>query len=184
MDATLSRFIERVHSQYFSHFPIEPTGEGDYAGRWMKYRIHTRFSTPQAGVVIAVGRFFAPTGEETDLTTLLRLCRVSERALVLDRFVRSVHLLNLSRYDSGTSTVYLPVSMALVAGVNANHGAVFRAIVDRLELDRPLGILLPTALRRQPAHYRSVAAAYHANGFATAPADAWPLAARADRENA
>lgn len=177
MDRQLKHFIERVHSQYFSHFPILPTAEGDYAGLWMKYRIHSRFDMPERNVLLASGRFIAPTGDETGLETLLHLCRVSERALVLDRFVRAVHLLNLLRRDTGAATLYLPVSMALIQGVPDNHGAAFRAIVDRLAFDRPLGILLPAALGRQPAAYRRIAAAYRANGFAVARADAWLTAA-------
>lgn len=181
MDTELNRFLERVHSHYFSHFPIVPAADGGYAGLWMKYRIHSRFSTPASGIVLAQGRFIAPTGAETGINTLLRLCRVSERALVLDRFVRAVHLLNLLRRDTGSSTIYLPVSMALVQGVPERHGAVFRCIIERLELDRPFGILLPEALGRQPARYRQVADAYRANGFAVSSDDSWltPAAAPA-----
>lgn len=173
MDALLQHVVTRVHSQAFSGFPIYRTDGNDYAGEFMKHRIRSRF-LPQTGRrLLAVPLCSSPTGAVLPFETLIRLCRASETAVVLDRFVRTIHLLNLMRNDPALpadyDTVFLPVSMALVQGVPADHGKAFRTILERLGWQHtPLGIVLPEALWSQQARWHAVARAYRANGFAIA----------------
>lgn len=173
MDPLLQHFVARVHSHYFSGFPIYRTGGLDYAGEFMKHRIRSRFLPQERRRLLAVPLCSDPTGAPLPLEALTRLCRASDTAVVLDRFVRTIHLLNLMRDDpaipADCDTVFLPVGIALIHGVPGDHGKVFRTILTRLGWQRyRLGILLPEALSREPARWRTVARAYRANGFAVA----------------
>ncbi|MBV8047054.1 MAG: hypothetical protein JO171_07880 [Paludibacterium sp.] len=167
-DERLRVFINQVQTHYFSHFPIVANAEGGYAGLFLKYRLDSMLTRPYPDIWLASTRFRAPTGQTVREDTVIALCRASETAVVLDRFARALHLLNLMERTTPSQTAYLPVSQALIDGVSDNHGAVFRDIVDRLALPCRIGILLPAALERDPNRLARIAASYRRNGFATA----------------
>ena len=171
----LSHFIRQVQTPYFSHFPIVSDGAGGYTGLFLKYRVGTELTQPRSRIWLARTVFHAPTGHAVREETVIALCRASETAVVLDRFARSIHLLNLmGRAESG-HTVFLPVSQALIDGVDAGHGTVFRDIVDQLDLPCHVGILLPATLAAQPGRLARIAASYQDNGFIAAlPEDDGP----------
>jgi len=100
MDPLLSFYHHRVQQQYFSDFPIQSTEQGEYAGTFMKHRIGTRFISIDNNT-LATPLCTAPGGQTIDHETLIGLCRVSQSAIILDRFMRSIHLLNFMRQRIG-----------------------------------------------------------------------------------
>jgi len=169
MDPLLAFFINRVQRTYFSGFPIYRTPEDTYAGAFMKHRLSSRFEAVGEDCVIAELECVAPTGAMVDIESLQKLCRASQSAVVLDRFIRSVHLLNLMNNPTRRDTVFLPVTQALITGVSHNHGSVFRTILERLELqNHQFGILLPSDLQIDKNRFKQIIQAYQRNGFLTA----------------
>ncbi|TDR73062.1 hypothetical protein [Paludibacterium purpuratum] len=167
-DDRLSFFIRQVQSHYFSHFPIVADADGGYAGLFLKHRVETELRRPRPDMWLAHTRYRAPTGQAVREDTVIALCRASETAVVLDRFARSVHLLNLLSRARPAQTIYLPVSRALIDGVPEGHGTVFRDIVERLALPCRIGIMLPATLAAEPERLARIAASYRDNGFVTA----------------
>ncbi len=161
-------FAERVQAQYFSHFPIVADGQGGYAGLFLKHRIESEMLPLGEDSWLARTRYRAPGGQTVREADVIALCRASETAVVLDRFARSIHLLNLSGRVNARQLVYLPVSMALIDGVQSGHGTVFRDILTRLGLPCRIGILLPDELGQQPDRLAAISASYEQNGFVTA----------------
>ena len=172
MDTLLTFFIDRVHGPYFSNFPIHQTLQGEYVGKFMKHEIASRFRTLNPSRALAELACTSPAGLEINLEDLQRMCRASQSAVILDRFIRSIHLLNLMRQPTRWDTVFLPVSMGLIDGVGQDHGLVFRTILNSLELLRPkIGIVLPDTLLRCPERFAEVAESYRQNGFLIAVHD-------------
>ncbi|EEG07877.1 hypothetical protein [Pseudogulbenkiania ferrooxidans] len=168
MSKLLTFFTERVHSLYFSGFPIHLSEQGEFFGTFIKHRLASRFQPQQDGSAVAMTQCLSPAGHTIEIERLLGLCQASQSPLVLDRFVRVIHLLNYLRLDCPWHTLYLPVSLTLVAGVEAEHGKVFRDILNRLGLEHRFGILLPEALQQQPERLAAIGGNYRRHGFATA----------------
>jgi len=166
MDTLLEYFIERVQRTYFSNFPVYRTPEGRYAGVFMKHYLLTRFDEIGPGCACAGLECLSPGGQTLSIEALQRLCGPIQSTMVLDRFVRSIHLLNFMAQEHPWHTLFLPVTQALIVGANAEHGMVFRAILQRLELEKfQFGIVLPATLRQDHALFSRVCAAYRQHGF-------------------
>jgi hypothetical protein len=80
--------------------------------------------------VLASLHAVAPGGEPIGGEVLSRLTGVSETPVVLDRFIRCLHLLNYLQGQYQDKILLL--SAALLARVSQDHGRVFRQIVDQL----------------------------------------------------
>jgi hypothetical protein len=157
MNDLLAHFLRTVHREYFMSFPLWCTADGRIAGEYFKIRLESRFRPVQdeqgaplglAAELLAIG----PGGDSIGEQALVRLTRVSESPVVLDRFIRCLHLLNYLRKPPGNGRLLLPVSAALLERVEGEHGKVFRQILDRLELPpQAVGFLLPGSLATAPA---------------------------------
>lgn len=168
MSKLLTFFTERVHSLYFSGFPIHLSEQGEFFGTFIKHRLESRFQPLADGGAVAMTHCLTPAGQPVGIERLLGLCQASQSPLVLDRFVRAIHLLNYMRLDCPWHTLYLPVSLTLVAGVESEHGKIFRDILDRLGLEKRFGILLPAELQQQPEQLATIGRNYRRHGFVTA----------------
>jgi hypothetical protein len=122
-------------------------------GEFLKVRLASRFvpvadEAGQALGVLASLHAIAPGGEPIGGEVLSRLTGVSETPVVLDRFIRCLHLLN---YLQGPHVGggLLPVSAALLARVSQDHGRVFRQIVDQLLLPPPARLCVAACLAWQ-----------------------------------
>lgn len=168
VNTLLDFFVKRVHGFYFSSFPIYYSADGTFFGEFMKNRVETRFEVVGPDMAIAQTFCTTPTHIPLELETLLKLCRTSQSPVVLDRFVRAIHLLNFMEQNTPWEKLFLPVSFTLIAGVDTDHGKVFRDILNRLELNHQFGILLPQALANSPDKLEQICRNYHKNGFITA----------------
>ncbi|RXZ43587.1 hypothetical protein [Crenobacter cavernae] len=171
MNDLFATFLATVHREYFSGFPLWQTPDGRIAGEYFKIRLGSRFSPVvdalgqplgRAAELVAVG----PDGRTVGESALARLTRVSESPVVLDRFIRCLHLLNHLREPGKHGRLFLPVSSALLERISAQHGRVFRQILD--SLSQPPGsiaFLLPGALSHSPTLLARLEANYAAQGF-------------------
>lgn len=168
MDPLLKFFIDRVQRTYFSDFPLYKNADNRYTGVFMKHQLNTHLTLIEPDCAIAQLKCISPSGGNINIESLQRLCRVSQSAIVLDRFVRSVHLLNLMTEPDRWRLVYLPVTQALITGVESDHGRVFGEILAQLGLrSTQFSILLPDSLRQDRQRFEQVTQAYQRNGFAT-----------------
>lgn len=173
MNAFLTQFLRTVHAEYFMEFPLWSTADGQVMGEFMKVRLSSHFqavhdAAGQSLGVLARLHAMAPGGELLADEALTRLTRVSETPVVLDRFIRSLHLLNYLQAGYGEQGLILPVSALLLQAVSQEHGRVFRQIVDSLVLPAPrIGFLLPAAYAAQPARLAVLRENYARHGFAT-----------------
>jgi hypothetical protein len=157
MNDLLAHFLRTVHREYFMGFPLWCTADGRIAGEFFKIRLESRFRPvlgEQGAPLGLVAELLAigPGGDSIGEQALARLTRVSESPVVLDRFIRCLHLLNFLRKPPGKGRLLLPVSAALLERVEGEHGKVFRQILDRLELPpQVVGFLLPGSLASAPA---------------------------------
>jgi len=166
MDQLLDNFIEKVQRTYFSNFPVYRTGAGEYAGVFMKHLLQTRFNELSPDCAHASLVCHSPGGKIISIESLQRLCGPIQSAMVLDRFVRSIHLLNFMAIEPRWHTLYLPVTQALIIGAGADHGKVFREILERLPLgNHQFGIALPATLKQDPVLFSRVSCAYRQHGF-------------------
>lgn len=177
MDPLLKFFIDRVQRTYFSNFPLYKSADNRYTGVFMKHQLNTRFMLIEQDCAIAQLNCIGPNDKPINIEDLQRLCRVSQSAIVLDRFVRSIHLLNLMAEPERWRIVYLPVTQALITGVETGHGQVFGEILKQLGLrSTQFCILLPDTLRQDPLRFEQVTQAYQYHGFATTEWHALKLA--------
>ncbi|PXX50986.1 MULTISPECIES: hypothetical protein [Aquitalea] len=173
MNALLTRFLHTVHADYFMEFPLWSTADGQVVGEFIKVRLSSQFEPACDGAGQSLGMLarlqaVAPGGEIMADEALTRLTRVSETPVVLDRFIRSLHLLNYLQAGYGGQGLILPVSALLLEAVSQEHGRVFRQIVDRLAGPAPrIGFLLPATYAAQPARLAALRANYARHGFAT-----------------
>lgn len=173
MNALLTQFLRTVHAEYFMEFPLWSTADGQVMGEFIKVRLSSQFepardAAGQSLGVLARLQAIAPGGETMADEALTRLTRVSETPVVLDRFIRSLHLLNYLQGGYGEQGLILPVSALLLEAVSHEHGRVFRQIVDRLVTPAPrIGFLLPEAYAAQPARLAVLRENYARHGFAT-----------------
>ncbi|WP_028535954.1 hypothetical protein [Paludibacterium yongneupense] len=173
MTDLLDFFTSRVQSQYFSGFPIYQSAEGAFYGEYMKIRLFSRFDELGDGQALASLVGLTALGTPIEPATLYRLSPTSQSAAVLDRFIRSIHLLNFLQQPTRYQPLYLGVSSALIDEVHGEHGRTFRDILQRLDLDgHPFGIVLPDELAAAPARRRQIAANYRRHGFLVAVYDA------------
>jgi hypothetical protein len=135
----------------------------------MKIRLLSRFDEFGDGQALATLVGLTALGTPIETGTLYRLSPTSQSAAVLDRFIRSIHLLNFLHGGQHYRPLYLTVSAALIDEVDAEHGRTFRDILRRLDLDdHPFGIVLPDTLAGQPARRDAIAASYRRYGFLVA----------------
>ena len=173
MNALLTQYLRTVHADFFMEFPLWSTADGQVVGEFLKVRLSSRFAPVHDAAgqplgVLAQLHAVAPGGEVLADEALTRLTRVSETPVVLDRFIRSLHLLNYLQAGYGEQGLILPVSALLLEAVSQEHGRVFRQIVDRLAGPLPrIGFLLPAAYATQPARLAVLRANYARHGFAT-----------------
>ncbi|BBF85342.1 diguanylate cyclase [Aquitalea magnusonii] len=159
-------------------FPLWNTADGEVVGEFLKVRLASRFApvSDDAGQrlgVLASLHAVAPGGEPIGGEVLSRLTGVSETPVVLDRFIRCLHLLNFLQGPHQGEALLLPVSVALLERVSQDHGRVFRQIVDQLAMpEQQIGFLLPAEYARQPARLQAVRESYARHGFATYVASA------------
>jgi hypothetical protein len=137
MNDLLDHFLRTVHRDYFMGFPLGRLHDGRIAGEFLKVRLESRFRPVhheqgtllgQAAELVAT----APDGTNIGQHALARLTQVSESPVVLDRFIRCLHLLNYLLGGVHEGALFLPVSAALLDRVNRDHGMVFRQILDQL----------------------------------------------------
>lgn len=173
MSSLLARFLQQVHPAYFMEFPLWSTAAGEIEGEFLKVRLASRF-VPVAGEagqalgMLAQLHAIAPGGEPIGGEVLARLTGVSETPVVLDRFIRCLHLLNFLQGPHVGGGLLLPVSAALLARVSQDHGRVFRQIVDQLLLPSPrIGFVLPLALHTATAAVDQLQQSYARYGFET-----------------
>ena len=178
MNPLLTRFLHTIHPAYFMEFPLWNTADGEVVGEFLKVRLASRFApvSDAAGEslgVLASRHAVAPGGEPIGGEVLSRLTGVSETPVVLDRFIRCLHLLNFLQGPHQGEALLLPVSVALLERVSQDHGRVFRQIVDQLAMpEQQIGFLLPAEYARQPARLQAVRESYARHGFATYVASA------------
>lgn len=133
-------------------FPLWRMQDGRFAGEFFKVRLESGFRPvvdmhAQPLGRVAELRAIGPGGEQIGVQALSRLTRVSESPVVLDRFIRCLHLLNHLREPQPAGRLFLPVSAALLERVSHDHGKVFRHILDTLHLaPDAVGFVLPAAL--------------------------------------
>jgi hypothetical protein len=148
----LSHFLRTIHREYFMGFPLWRMEDGRFAGEFFKVRLESRFRPVVDVHAEPLGRVaellaITPGRENIGEQVLTRLTRVSESPVVLDRFIRCLHLLNHLCEQGPLGRLFLPVSTVLLERVSHEHGKVFRQILDTLELaPRAVGFLLPAAL--------------------------------------
>lgn len=98
---------------------------------------------------------------------LLNSAASDEESIELDRLCRMLHVLNFFRQiDDPHSRVVIGVHERLLAAVSGNHGAVFRRIVDGLQL--PVERIMLQLPPSGPGHHwvtGFVVDNYRANGF-------------------
>lgn len=173
MNSLLARFLQQVHPAYFMEFPLWSTAEGEIVGEFLKVRLASRFvavadHTGQPLGVLAGLHAIAPGGEPIGGEVLSRLTGVSETPVVLDRFIRCLHLLNFLQGPHLGQDLLLPVSAALLAQVNQEHGRVFRQIVDQLLQPAPrIGFVLPAAMSTAGDALARLQQSYAGYGFAS-----------------
>lgn len=173
MNPLLARFLQQVQPAYFMEFPLWSTAAGEIEGEFLKVRLASRFvpaldEAGQALGVLAQLHAIAPGGEPIGGEVLARLTGVSETPVVLDRFIRCLHLLNFLQGPHAGKGLLLPVSAALLARVSQDHGRVFRQIVDQLLQPAPrIGFVLPTAMRGTGAALDLLQQSYARHGFDT-----------------
>lgn len=173
MNSLLARFLQQVHPAYFMEFPLWSTAAGDVEGEFLKVRLASRFvpvadATGQPLGMLARLHAIAPGGEPIGGEVLTRLTGVSETPVVLDRFIRCLHLLNFLQGQHVGKGLLLPVSAALLARVSQDHGRVFRQIVDQLLLPSPrIGFVLPFAMDSAIAAVGKLQQSYARYGFET-----------------
>ncbi len=173
MNPLLARFLQQVHPAYFMEFPLWSTADGEIVGEFLKVRLASRFVAvaDQAGQplgVLANLHAIAPGGEPIGGEVLTRLTGVSETPVVLDRFIRCLHLLNFLQGPYPGQCLLLPVSAALLERVNQDHGRVFRQIVDQLLMPSPrIGFVLPAAMSTEGDAVGQLQQSYARYGFAT-----------------
>lgn len=169
MNDLLDHFLRTVHRGYFMGFPLWRLEDGRIAGEFLKVRLESCFRPVhheqgtllgQAAELIAT----APDGTNIGQQALARLTQVSESPVVLDRFIRCVHLLNHLLEETHGSALFLPVSAALLDRVNSDHGMVFRQILDQLT-PATVHFLLPGALAAAPPTLTRLRNNYARHGF-------------------
>jgi len=173
MNAYLSQFLATVHQEYFPEFPLWSLEDGRVVGEFIKIRLESHFLAASDEHGQWLGRVaglnaIAPGGENIGSEAMARLTRVSETPVVLDRFIRCLHLLNYLREEHAEGRLILPLSTALLERVNQDHGRVFRQILQRLDLPTSsVGFLLPQALSGQHERLALLQRNYANHGFAT-----------------
>ena len=173
MNPLLTRFLHTIHPAYFMEFPLWNTADGEVVGEFLKVRLASRFApvSDAAGQclgVLASLHAIAPGGEPIGGEVLSRLTGVSETPVVLDRFIRCLHLLNFLQGPHSEQALLLPVSAALLERVSQDHGRVFRQIVDQLAMpDLHIGFLLPQDYAGQPVRLLALQESYARHGFAS-----------------
>ncbi len=173
MNSLLARFLQQVHPAYFMEFPLWSTAAGEIEGEFLKVRLASRFvpvadETGQALGMLAQLHAIAPGGEPIGGEVLTRLTGVSETPVVLDRFIRCLHLLNFLQGPHVGNGLLLPVSAALLVRVSQDHGRVFRQIVDQLLLPTPrIGFVLPLAMSSAAEAVGQLQQSYARYGFET-----------------
>ncbi|WP_199103995.1 hypothetical protein [Aquitalea sp. ASV11] len=178
MNPLLTRFLHTIHPAYFMEFPLWNTADGEVVGEFLKVRLASRFApvSDAAGEplgVLASLHAVAPGGEPIGGEVLSRLTGVSETPVVLDRFIRCLHLLNYLHGQHQDKILLLPVSVALLERVSQDHGRVFRQIVDQLAMpELQIGFVLPADYAEQPDRLQALQQSYARHGFATYVASA------------
>lgn len=149
-------------------------------GEFLKVRLASRFALvsdaagQQLGVLASL-HAVAPGGEPIGGEVLSRLTGVSETPVVLDRFIRCLHLLNYLQGQYQDKILLLPVSAALLERVSQDHGRVFRQIVDQLAMPAlQIGFVLPADYAHQPDRLLALQQSYARHGFPTYVASALP----------
>jgi EAL domain-containing protein (putative c-di-GMP-specific phosphodiesterase class I) len=171
MKDLLTHFLRTVHREHFLSFPLWRMDDGRIVGEYFKVRLESHFlpvADEQARIFgqAAELRAFGPNGASIGEQALRRLTQVSELPVVLDRFIRCLHVLNHLRSRDNEETLLLPVSTALLERVDHNHGLVFRQILERLRLPpEAVGFLLPAALAREQTLLARLNRSYIQNGF-------------------
>ncbi len=101
---------------------------------------------------------------------LLNNAASDEESIELDRLSRMLHVLNFFRQAGDTPpSLLIDVHERLLAAVSGNHGAVFRRIVDGLQLPQQRIVLqLPQASARYQWAIGFVVDNYRRNGFRVA----------------
>lgn len=133
-------------------FPLWRMEDGRFAGEFFKVRLGSGFRPVIDQHAEPLGRAaelqaISPNGEVIGEKALSRLTRVTESPVVLDRFIRCLHLLNHLRDPAPQGRLFLPVSAAALERISQDHGKVFRQILDKLDLTpAAVGFLLPAAL--------------------------------------
>ncbi|NWK79710.1 hypothetical protein [Aquitalea sp. LB_tupeE] len=159
-------------------FPLWNTADGEVVGEFLKVRLASRFvsvsdTAGQPLGVLASLHAVAPGGEPIGGEVLSRLTGVSETPVVLDRFIRCLHLLNYLQGPHQGEGLLLPVSGALLERVSQDHGRVFRQIVDQLAMPSlQIGFVLPPDYAARPERLLALKESYARHGFATYVASA------------
>lgn len=171
MKDLLTHFLHTVYREHFLSFPLWRMNDGHIVGEYFKVRMESRFLPVADEQALIFGQAaalqaFAPNGSNIGEQALRRLTRVSESPVVLDRFIRCLHLLNHLRSHAGEEKLLLQVSSALLERINHNHGQVFRQILERLRLPpETVGFLLPAALAREQTLLTRIHRSYTQHGF-------------------
>ncbi|GGY17665.1 hypothetical protein [Paludibacterium paludis] len=180
----LSRLVERVRQRTFSGFPLEVSRDGTVTGSFMKMRLASRFADHGEAGGLAFAACRDAAGEPFGEVALYRLAATQGNRAALDRFLRTLHLLNHVALGEPWERLGLPVSEALLAEVEDHHGRAFRSILDDLGLppDRYV-IVLPDSLAGDAGRLQFVRRNYLSHGFTTRLASAYsaPCAATCAR---
>jgi hypothetical protein len=115
--------------------------------------------------VLASLHAIAPGGEPIGGEVLSRLTGVSETPVVLDRFIRCLHLLNYLQGQYQDKILLLPA--ALLERVSQDHGRVFRQIVDQLLCHRHASALCCRCLAYGNSSRGRLQQSYARHGFET-----------------
>lgn len=164
----LADLVERVGKTSVSQFPLFLAEDGSVTGIFMKIRLGSRFDDcPGLGKMArAVCR--DPFGRDIAEADLYRLIDNGGSRAVLDRFLRTLHLLNYLAQGSPWQPLGLPVSMALLGEVRDQHGKAFRTILDSLDIEPDRFVMvLPAELQQEPERLESIRANYRLHGFDT-----------------
>jgi len=173
---TLEKYITHLYTTKSANTNIWIDDTGQVQGRYFNATLTSAFQPVRSSLdkqivgYQGLARSYTPNQESDMGLSLWRLLDHSasdDESVELDRLCRLVHAINFYRQPQAFGQdLYLNVHSRLLAAISSNHGAAFRAILDKLELPYQHIVLeLPASSINQRWILNHVADNYQQNGF-------------------